>query len=108
MRCLQQQILLKTMNVNIILNITPGEGSRPQSIFKDKFCEELVYPGIFLGEARPGNEKRLVKINYSDIWKSELRRSDRRCAKAQRGMSELLRKPCDETGENNSTIKNNR
>ena len=23
-----------------ILNIAPGEGSRPQSIFKDKFCEE--------------------------------------------------------------------
>lgn len=91
-----------------ILNITPGEGSRPQSIFKDKFCEELVYPGLFLGEPRPGNEKRLVKINYSDIWKSELRRSDRRCAKAQRGMSELLRKPCDETRENNSTIKNNK
>lgn len=63
-----------------ILNIAPGEGSRPQSIFKDKFCEELAYPGIFLGEPRPGNEKRLVKINYSNICKSELRSSDRRCA----------------------------
>ena len=63
-----------------ILSIAPGEGSRPQSIFKDKFCEELAYPGIFLGEPRPENEKRLVKINYSDICKSELRRSDRRCA----------------------------
>ena len=54
-----------------ILNIAPGEGSRPQSIFKDKFCEELAYPGIFLGEPRPGNEKRLVKINYRNICKSE-------------------------------------
>lgn len=56
-----------------ILDIAPGEGSRPQSIFKDKFCEKLAYPDIFLGEPRPGNEKRLKKINYSDICKSELR-----------------------------------
>lgn len=33
-----------------ILDIAPGEGSRPQSIFKDKFCEKLAHPDIFLGE----------------------------------------------------------
>ena len=62
-----------------ILNIAPGKGSRPKSIFKDKFCEELAYLGIFFSEPRPGNEKRLVKSNYCDICKSELRCSDRRC-----------------------------
>ena len=26
----------------------PAEGNKPISIFKDKYCEELAYPGIFL------------------------------------------------------------
>jgi hypothetical protein len=32
-----------------ILNVAPGEGNRPLSVFKDKYSEELAYPGIFLG-----------------------------------------------------------
>ncbi|XP_048585314.1 uncharacterized protein LOC125568046 [Nematostella vectensis] len=63
-----------------ILNIAPGEGNRPLSVFRDKYCEELAYPGIFLGQPRIDNKQRLVDINYSDICKSELRRSDRRAA----------------------------
>ena len=63
-----------------ILNVAPGEGNVPLSVFRDKHSEELAYPGIFLGQARPDNKDRLVKINYSDICKSELRRSDRRAA----------------------------
>ena len=39
----------------------------------------MAYPGIFLGQARP-ESKRLVKVHYSDICKSELRQSDRRAA----------------------------
>ena len=39
-----------------IYNIAPGEGSVPLSIFRDKYSEELAYPGIFLG-------KRGQKIN---------------------------------------------
>ena len=35
---------------------------------------------MFIGQKRPENEERLVKIHYSDICKSELRRSDRRAA----------------------------
>ena len=46
----------------------------------DKYCEELAYPGIFLGKARPESNQRKVKVNYSDVCKSELRRSDRRAA----------------------------
>ena len=63
-----------------ILNIAPGEGNRPLSVFRDKYCEELAYPGRFLGQARPDNKQRLVNITYSDICKSELRQSDRRAA----------------------------
>ena len=63
-----------------ILNVAPGEGSRPISIFRDKYSEELAYPGIFLGQKRPDNTNRLSSVHYSDICKSELRRSDRRAA----------------------------
>jgi len=60
--------------------IAPGEGSTPLSIFGDKFSEELAYPGIFVDQKRPENEKRIVNVHYSDICKSELRRPDRRAA----------------------------
>ena len=63
-----------------IHNVAPGEGSRPLSIFRDKHSEELAYPGIFLGQKRPEDKERSVKVFYSDICKSELRRSDRRAA----------------------------
>lgn len=63
-----------------ILNIAPAEGNRSLSIFMDKYCEELAYPGIYLGKARPESNQRKVKVNYSDFCKSELRRSDRRAA----------------------------
>ena len=52
----------------------------PISIFRDKYSEELAYPGIFLGQKRPDNTNRLTSVHYSDICKSELRRSDRRAA----------------------------
>lgn len=63
-----------------ILNVAPAEGNRPLSIFRDKYSEELAYPGIFLGQKRPENEHRMVKVHHSDICRSELRRSDRRAA----------------------------
>ena len=63
-----------------ILNLAPAEGSRPLSVFRDKFSEEMAYPGIFLGQGRPENDKRLTPVHYSEICKSELRRSDRRAA----------------------------
>ncbi len=63
-----------------ILNVAPGEGNRPMSIFKDRYSEELAYPGIFLGQKRPDNTNRLTDVHYGEICKSELRRSDRRAA----------------------------
>ena len=64
----------------VILNVAPAEGNRPLSIFRDECCEELAYPGIFLGMKRPELKERKVKVQYSNICKSELRRSDRRAA----------------------------
>ena len=61
-----------------ILNVAPGEGSRPMSIFRDKYSEELAYPGIFLGQKRPDSANRICYVHHSEICKSELRRSDRR------------------------------
>ena len=63
-----------------IYSIAPGEGNKPLSLFRDTYSEELAYPGIYLGQKRPENDKRLVNVHYSDICKSELRRSDRRAA----------------------------
>ena len=61
-----------------ILNLAPGEGNRPKSIFLDKYSEELAYPDIFLGHARPENP--YVRTQYSDVVKSELLNVDRRAA----------------------------
>ena len=63
-----------------ILNVAPGEGSTPLSVLRDVYSEELAYPGIFLGQKRPDNTNRLTDVHYSEICKSELRRSDRRAA----------------------------
>lgn len=63
-----------------IYSIAPGEGSTPLSIFRDKYSEELAYPGILLGQKRPENEERLVNVHFSDNRKSELRRFDWRAA----------------------------
>ena len=63
-----------------IYNIAPREGSVPLSILRDKYSEELAYPGIFLGQKRLENHDRLVDVHYSDICKSELRQPDQRAA----------------------------
>jgi hypothetical protein len=37
-----------------------------------------MYPGIFLGQKRLDNTNKLTKVHYSEICKSELRRTDLR------------------------------
>ena len=54
-----------------IYNIALGERSVLLSIFRDKYSEELAYPGIFLGQKNPENDDRLVYVHYSDICKSK-------------------------------------
>ena len=63
-----------------ILNVTPAKGNRPLSIFRDTYSEEFAYPGIFIGQKRPEIKDHITKEHYSDICKSELRRSDIRSA----------------------------
>ena len=63
-----------------IYNFAPGEGNKPLSVFRDQFSEEMAYPGIFLGQKRPDDKERLRNVHYSEICKSELRRSDCRAA----------------------------
>ena len=60
------------------LVVAPGEGNWPMSIFRDTYSEELAYPGIFLAQKRPDNTSRFTKVHYSEICKSELRRTDQR------------------------------
>ena len=62
-----------------ILNLALAEGSRLLGVFRDRLSEEMAYPGLFLGQERPENDKRLTPVHYSEICKSELRRSDRSC-----------------------------
>ena len=45
-----------------ILNVAPAESNRPLSVFRDKYCEELAYPGIFLGQPRLDTEQQKVKV----------------------------------------------
>ena len=54
-----------------ILNIAPGEGSKPLSAFRDKYSEELAYPDIFLGQKRPDNVNKLTDVYYCEICKSK-------------------------------------
>ena len=60
-----------------VYTFASSEGNKPISVFVDKYSEELSFPNIFWGTARPDTHP--VKIHYSDIVKSELRCSDRRC-----------------------------
>jgi hypothetical protein len=58
-----------------IYNFAPGEGNKPLSLFCDQHSEELAYPGIFLGNKRSDDKQRPASVYYSEICKSELRRS---------------------------------
>ena len=55
----------------------PGQPNIPLSILKNKLCEELAFPSVFMGEKHPTNK---IKVHYSTIVKSELRNCDRRVA----------------------------
>ena len=75
---LTNQSYVEQPEFQAILNLAPGEGNKPKSIFLDKYSEELAYPDIFLGHSRP--EPAHVHVQYSDIVKSELTQVDRRAA----------------------------
>lgn len=65
---------------NRILSIAPAEGNTPLSMFQDKFSEFLCFPGLYCGQPREDNNKRITPVHYSTICKWELRNVDRRVA----------------------------
>lgn len=79
-----------------ILNLAPAESKKPSGIFRYQYSEELAYLGIFLGRERPGLKERLMKVQYGDIYKSELGRSERRPAMNVENIFDRAKKNSDE------------
>ena len=53
-----------------ILNVAPGEGNKPLSIFRDQYSEELAYPGIFLFKKKKKCGRKMVASH--GIWLLQL------------------------------------
>jgi hypothetical protein len=64
---------------NQALMVAPGQGNIPIPLFKDLNAEELSFPTIYAGIPRQFKEG--LKVSYTDIAKSEIRRHDRRACK---------------------------
>nr|XP_058946351.1 uncharacterized protein LOC131774356 [Pocillopora verrucosa] len=56
-----------------ILNVAPGEGTKPLSIFRDQYSEELAYPGIFLGQGKSQVALRKCKGNNRSLNAGQLK-----------------------------------
>ena len=61
------------------IRIAPGEGKTPVALHNDLNAEEMSFPTIYAGKKR--KFKTGVKVSYTDIAKSELRRYDRRACR---------------------------
>jgi hypothetical protein len=79
-------------DTNHVLEIAPGEGQKPLSLFQDRDAEYLAFPTIFCGQTRPEDEERPTKVHYSDLCKWELRCIDRRVAQSIPNMFFKLKK----------------
>ncbi|OXA54226.1 hypothetical protein Fcan01_11384 [Folsomia candida] len=66
----------------LIMAVAPGEGTRPLSLLMDLDAEELSFPSIYCGIKRKFNPD--ATLSYADIAKSELRRFDPRCRRADK------------------------
>ncbi|OXA55077.1 ATP-dependent DNA helicase PIF1 [Folsomia candida] len=66
----------------MIMAVAPGEGMRPLSLLMDLDAEELSFPTIYCGIKRKLNPD--ANLSYTDIAKSELRRYDPRCRRADK------------------------
>ena len=64
---------------NQILNLAPGEGNVPLSLYEDKDAEYLAFPSVYAGTSRDYSKFK-VPIYYSQVVKWELRNIDRRVA----------------------------
>ncbi|GFU55730.1 ATP-dependent DNA helicase [Trichonephila clavipes] len=69
----QQQTLLR--NEEKYLRVAPGEANVPRSLLFHQHAEEFSFPAIYLGHFR--NFRERVRVSYTMIATSELRRVDR-------------------------------
>jgi hypothetical protein len=61
------------------IRIAPSEGNTPIPLFLDTHAEEMSFPTIYAGTTRKIPEH--LKVSYTDVAKSEIRRYDRRACK---------------------------
>jgi hypothetical protein len=61
------------------IRIAPGEGNIPVPLHRDNKADELSFPTIYGGVER--KFKGNVRVTYTDIAKSEVRRYDRRACR---------------------------
>ena len=71
------------------IDICPGEGKKPISLFTNKNIEYFAFPPIFCGGR---HERRDVTVHYDEICKYKLRSVDRRVAKNVPNMFFKLKK----------------
>jgi hypothetical protein len=62
--------------ISRIVRIAPGEGKTPLSLLRDLEAQVLSFPSIYGATSR--QFKQGLKVSYTDIVKSEMRRYDRR------------------------------
>jgi Helitron helicase-like domain at N-terminus len=72
------QIQETLLDQNNILAIAPAEDRRPVPLAYDKEAEELAFPTIYCGKTR----ETTANVTYNVIVNSEIRRYDRRAARA--------------------------
>ncbi|XP_059178285.1 uncharacterized protein LOC131957470 [Physella acuta] len=65
------------------VRFAPGEGEIPIPLLMDPYCEELIFARTWGGYMREPIHQTGKKLSYAEIAKSQIRRSDRRCARAE-------------------------
>lgn len=71
-----EECLVMPRSSNLGFKIAPGQNKTPVPLFADPKAEELSFPEIYCGIIRKFDPA--LKVTYTDIAKSEIRRYDRR------------------------------
>ncbi len=78
-----EETLVYSEDLNsFVTRIAPGESNVPIPFNRDPDAEVASFPTIYCGQERTIKPK--VKLSYTDIAKSEIRRYDRRCANPEK------------------------
>jgi hypothetical protein len=71
-----EECLVIPRSSNLGFKIAPGQNKNPVPLFADPKAEEFSFPDIYCGI--PRNFDPQLRVTYTDIAKSEIRRYDRR------------------------------